>query len=485
MGLSTPRSGILWIFCLLYGCAVGPDYVKPGSTTPEHWIAAKETKTELKPIHESDLETWWRTLEDPVLDELEQKGKAGNLDLKVALTRIDQARAEKLANRASLFPQVGATAAGTYLDNVFPRQTSTGTQNQWGFLLTGLDAVWEIDLFGRLRRKLEASSALNESAAENYREAWVLLSSEIAKEYVTYRNLQSLLRITRGNIKSQTHTLELTERLFEEGVGTRFDTTREKSLLKATESEIPRLEGLLSESQHKIELLLATQPGSLQALLGKERPVPVPKDRRILVKPADTLRLRPDIREAERNLAAATATQGAAFAELFPKISVAAFMGVQNSDLENLFRSTAFSWASGSAIMQPIFNFGRIRAGIDLADSRQQEAYFQYEKAVLEALKETETSLRLLLKEEERRQHLEVSVQNLRESRRLAELRYREGVSNFLDVLDSERAIYSEEIKLEQCRAQTTIYLIAVFKAMGGAGNLPVTQPDEPIRPWG
>lgn len=464
---------------------MGPDYVKPGSTTPEHWIAAKETKTELKPIHESDLETWWRTLEDPVLDELEQKGKAGNLDLKVALTRIDQARAEKLANRASLFPQVGATAAGTYLDNVFPRQTSTGTQNQWGFLLTGLDAVWEIDLFGRLRRKLEASSALNESAAENYREAWVLLSSEIAKEYVTYRNLQSLLRITRGNIKSQTHTLELTERLFEEGVGTRFDTTREKSLLKATESEIPRLEGLLSESQHKIELLLATQPGSLQALLGKERPVPAPKDRRILVKPADTLRLRPDIREAERNLAAATATQGAAFAELFPKISVAAFMGVQNSDLENLFRSTAFSWASGSAIMQPIFNFGRIRAGIDLADSRQQEAYFQYEKAVLEALKETETSLSLLLKEEERRQHLEVSVQNLRESRRLAELRYREGVSNFLDVLDSERAIYSEEIKLEQCRAQTTIYLIAVFKAMGGAGNLPVTQPDEPIRPWG
>lgn len=485
MGLSAPRSGIFWIFCLIYGCAVGPDYVKPGSTTPERWIAAKETKTELKPIHESDLETWWRTLEDPVLDELEQKGKAGNLDLKVALTRIDQARAEKLANRASLFPQVGATAAGTYLDNVFPRQTSTGTQNQWGFLLTGLDAVWEIDLFGRLRRKLEASSALNESAAENYREAWVLLSSEIAKEYVTYRNLQSLLRITRGNIKSQTHTLELTERLFEEGVGTRFDTTREKSLLKATESEIPRLEGLLSESQHKIELLLATQPGSLQALLGRERPVPAPKDRRILVKPADTLRLRPDIREAERNLAAATATQGAAFAELFPKISVAAFMGVQNSDLENLFRSTAFSWASGSAIMQPIFNFGRIRAGIDLADSRQQEAYFQYEKAVLEALKETETSLRLLLKEEERRQHLEVSVQNLRESRRLAELRYREGVSNFLDVLDSERAIYSEEIKLEQCRAQTTIYLIAVFKAMGGAGNLPVTQPDEPIRPWG
>lgn len=485
MRLRTPNFAIFGTLCVISGCAVGPDYVKPDATPPKHWVAAQEAGVRLQPMHDSDLEMWWRTLDDPVLDELEQKGKAGNLDLKVALTRIDQARAEKLANRASLFPQVGATAAGTYLNNVFPRQTNTGTQNQWGFLLTGLDAFWEIDLFGRLRRKLEASSALNESAAENYREAWVLLSSEIAKEYVTYRNFQALLRITRSNIKAQSRTLDLTERLFAEGVGTRFDTTREKSLLKATEAEIPRLEGLLSESQHKIELLLAMRPGNLAAFLAKEGNVPVPRDRRILVKPADTLRLRPDIREAERNLAAATATQGAAFAELFPKISVAAFMGVQNSDLENLFRSTAFSWASGSAIMQPIFNFGRIRAGIDLADSRQKEAYFQYEKAVLEALKETETSLRLLLKEEERRQSLEVSVENLRESRRLAELRYSEGVSNFLDVLDSERAIYSEEIKLAQCRAQTTLYLIAVFKAMGGAGNLPVEQPEEPLRPWG
>ena len=485
MRLRIPKFVFFAPLCMLSACAVGPDYVKPNASLPEHWRVEKGAENRLQTIQESDLETWWQTLDDPVLDELEQRGKTDNLDLKVAMTRIDQARAEKLANRASLFPQVGATAAGTYLDNVFPRQTSSGTQNQWGFLLTGLDAFWEIDLFGRLRRKLEASSALNESAAENYREAWVLLSSEIAKEYVNYRNLQSLLRITQSNIKTQSHTLELTERLFAEGVGTRFDTTREKSLLKATEAEVPRLEGLLSESQHKIELLLATQPGSLQGLLLKEGPVPVPKDRRVLVKPADTLRLRPDIREAERNLAAATATQGAAFAELFPKISVAAFMGVQNSDLENLFRSTAFSWASGSAIMQPIFNFGRIRAGIDLADARQKEAYFQYEKAVLEALKETETSLRLLLKEEERRQHLEVSVENLREARRLAELRYREGVSNFLDVLDNERAIYIEEIKLAQSRAQTTIYLIAVFKAMGGAGNLPVNEPDEPLRPWG
>jgi outer membrane protein TolC len=197
------------------------------------------------------------------------------------------------------------------------------------------------------------------------------------------------------------------------------------------------------------------------------------------------LRLRPDIRSAERKLAAATATQGAAFAELFPKISVAAFMGVQNSDLENLFRSSAFSWASGSAIMQPIFNFGRIRAGIDLADARQQEAYYNYEQTVLEALKESETSLKLLVKEEERRQRLEVSVQNLKEAHRLGELRYREGISTFLDVLETERALYVEEMNLAQSRAQTTLYLISFFKAIGGAGSFKFEQPEDPLRPWG
>ena len=191
------------------------------------------------------------------------------------------------------------------------------------------------------------------------------------------------------------------------------------------------------------------------------------------------------MRAAERALAAATAAQGAALAELFPKISVAAFLGVQNSDLENLFRSTAFSWASGSAIMQPIFNFGRIRAGIDLADARQQEAYVQYEKSVLEALRETETALTQYLKEEQRRQALARSVTDLRESLRLANLRYREGISTFLDVLDAQRMLYLDELELARSRAQTTQYLIALYKALGGAGQLEVKPAEEPLRPWG
>lgn len=483
--MNATKPFLLGILVSVAGCAVGPDYQKPSIAVQDHWQGERSLNDPLKPIQEAQLETWWESFGDRTLDELERKGRSSNLDLKMALTRIDQAHAEKLANRAALFPQIGAAAAGGYASNFLPSQLSQSTPNNFGMLFTGMDALWEIDVFGRLRRRLEAAAATHEGAAENYRQAWVLLSAEIAKEYVTYRNIQALLRISRENLRAQRHTLELTERLLEEGVGTLFDVTRAKSLFKATESEIPKYEGLMAESQHKLELLIAARPGTLSAELAKEAPVPVPRNRDILVKPAATLRLRPDVRESERSLAAATANQGAAFAELFPKISVAAFMGVQNSDLENLFRSSAFSWASGSAIMQPVFNFGRIRAGIDLADARQREAYLEYEKTILEALKETETALRLLVKEEERRQHLEISVGHLREARRLAELRYREGISNFIDVLESERAIFAEEMNLAEARAQTTIYLISLFKSLGGAGNLPVAPPDDSIRPWG
>jgi outer membrane protein TolC len=237
--------------------------------------------------------------------------------------------------------------------------------------------------------------------------------------------------------------------------------------------------------QHHLEVLIGEKPGALQMQLAVSADLPSSAARQLLTTPAETLRYRPDVRMAERDLAAATATQGAAFAEFFPKISVAAFAGFQNSDLENLFRSTAFSYASGSAIMQPIFNFGRIRAGVDLADARQKEAYLQYEKTVLEALRETETVMTQFLQEEQRRQKLARSITDLKESWRLADLRYREGISTFLDVLDAERILYLEELNLAQSQSQTTLYLIALYKALGGAGQLEVKPVDEPLRPWG
>ena len=477
------RAAGLWLLGQLCACAVGPDYRAPEPVVPDRWHAARDPSNGLKPMTSRALQTWWTAFDDPALNRLMDRARQGNLDLRRAYTRIEQSRAERGAERSALCPKVSGVAVPAYLDNVIPGggQGSNG----FGFFLTGFDAVWEIDVFGRLRRKLEAATARAEGAAEDYRQAWVVLSAELARDYAEYRNLQQQLRITQANLAAQRRTLELTEQLDREGVGTRYDVARARAQTETTDAEIPRLERQQTAAQHRLELLIGAQPGTLARELSTPGAVPTTAARELLTTPAETLRLRPDIRQAERHLAASTATQGAALAELFPKISVAAFVGLQNSDLENLFRSSSFSWASGSAILQPIFNFGRIRAGIDLADARQKEAYLAYQRAVLDALRETETAMAEYLTEDMRRERLACAVGDLKEARRLAELRYREGVSDFLDVLEAERALYVQELQLAQARAQTAFFLIALYKALGGAGQLDVEPVDDPLRPWG
>ena len=473
------------LLAILPGCMVGPDYRQPDPVLPAKWKAARDPGNQLRPVSQSTLQNWWQTFNDLTLNGLMGRAQKSNLDLRMAFTRIEQARAERSASRAALFPTVGATAAGAGLDNLIPGSRQAAGSGPMGFFLTGFDAIWEIDIVGRLHRKLQASTAMTQGATEDYRQAWVLLSAELARTYTEYRNLQNQLQITRANLASQTRTLTLTEQLYHEGVGTRYEVARARAQTETTDARLPAQEGRLTALQHQLEILIGARPGELERQLNTPAAVPAASPRELLTTPAETLRYRPDIRSAERDLAAATATQGAAFAELFPKISIAAFAGFQNSDLENLFRSTAFSWASGSAIMQPIFNFGRIRAGIDLADARQREASLNYEKTVLEALRETETAMTLFLKEEQRREKLASSIGDLKESLRLADLRYREGVATFLDVLDAERALYQQELELAQSQAQTTINLVALYKALGGAGQLEVKPVDDPIRPWG
>lgn len=472
-----------WLLASLAGCTVGPDYRAPEALAHDRWKAAETAAGKLKPISEEALKTWWKTFKDPKLDRLMAKALAGNLDLQIAFGRIEQARAERRANRADLFPRVAGNAAAAHVDNLLP----FGEQGSrpFNYFLTGFDAVWEIDLFGRLRRKLEAAAAQTDAAIEDYRQSWVVLSSELARTYVDYRSLQHQLRITEAQLASQRHSVALTEQLYREGLGTRYDAARARSLVEATAARIPSLEGQLASAQNRIEILTGTRPGTLQYQLAEQGAVPLPDPRELLTRPSDTLRYRPDVRRAERNLAAATATQGAAFAELFPKISVAAFVGLQNSDLENLFRSSSFAWASGSSITQPIFNFGRIRAGIDLADARQQEAYLNYQKVMLDALRETETAMTQWLKEAQRRDDLGRSVVQLKDALEQAELRYREGLSTYLEVLDAQRAVLAEELALAQSQAQATTDLIALYKALGGAGRLEVPTVDERLRPWG
>lgn len=326
---------------------------------------------------------------------------ARNLDVKIALARIEQARAERSSTRAELFPSVDVTGGVQRQDNPMP---GLRPGIRYNLFEIGFDALWEIDLFGRQQRRLEAASAELEAAGDQYAQSLVTLSSELARSYIDYRNAQALLAITRSNLDSMRQTLAQTERLLQEGIGTRHDVVRAKAQAETTEAQIPTLEAGKTAALRQLEALAGQQPGALAAELDAPGPFPEAPGQAMLASPADTIRHRPDLRAAERQLAAATAMQGAAIAELFPKISLSAFLGLRNTDIESLFKSAAFSHGNAANLVQPLLNFGRIKAGIKLAEAKQREAYFAYEKGVLEALKETETALTRYLKEEIRRQ---------------------------------------------------------------------------------
>ncbi|TRW90317.1 efflux transporter outer membrane subunit [Candidatus Methylobacter oryzae] len=462
------KIGYLWLLCALAGCTMGPDYRPSTPIVPERWQAEQGNGLDLKPISPEKLKSWWRSFGDARLNRLMDLALAGNLDLKIALARVDQARADRRSIRAELFPQVGVKAGAQRNLNLSPIYSRGLSFNIFEL---GFDALWEVDLFGRQQRRLEAASADLDAAHEEQAQALVTLTAELARAYVEYRNVQNQLRITGSNLQTQQHTLKLTERLFNEGVGSRHDVVRARALVEDTEAQIPALEAQMIAALRQLEMLVGKQPGALAADLEETGAVPVAPGRELLASPAMTIRHRPDLAIAERRLAAATAMHGAAVAELFPKISLSAFLGLRNTDIESLFKSAAFSYSTTSNLMQPLLNFGRIRAGIDLAEAKQNEAYLAYEKAVLEALRDTETALTRYLKEEVRRQILGKSVEDQRESVRLSELRYREGVISFLDVLDAQRAQYAAEIELARSEAEASTNLIAFYKTLGGGAD--------------
>jgi len=466
----TLKAGYLWLLLSLAGCALGPDYRKPKPVVPDRWQAERDAGSELKPITPAALKAWWKQFGDIRLDRLMELALAGNMELKMALTRIDQARADRRSTRAELFPQVGVKADAQRNLNLSPIYSRGLTFNLFEL---GFDALWEVDVFGRQQRKLEAAGADLEAAEEAHAQALVTLTAELVRGYVEYRSLQNQLHITRANLKAQQHTQQLTEKLFNEGAGTRHDIVRARAQAENTEAEIPALEGQMIAALRQLEMLAGKHPGALAADLAEPGAVPTAPRQALLASPAATIRHRPDLVIAERRLAAATAIHGAAIAELFPKISLSAFLGFRNTDIESLFKTAAFSYSTGANLLQPLLNFGRIRAGIDLAEARQQEAYLAYEKAVFEALGETETALTRYLKEEVRRQTLGRAAADQRESVRLSRLRYQEGVISFLDVLDAQRALYAAEIELARSQAKASTNLIAFYKALGGGASVP------------
>jgi len=295
------------------GCVVGPDYKKPVLTAPDHWLAENPTINASPGGADAEsLKNWWQSFGDAQLNALIERSLAENLDVKIALTRINQARVARSGAYSALFPSVNLGTGAQRVQNPFP---GLAPGIHYNLFELGFDAIWEVDLFGGLQRRLEAAGAELESETELYQQSLVTLSAELARSYIDYRSLQNQLRITQSNLLSQKQTQSLMEKLNFEGVGTRHDVIRARALRETTEAQIPALEAKLFAALRQLDVLVGGQPGTVTIQLENAETTPSAPGLEIMTSPADTLRHRPDIRAAERRLAAATAMQGAAVAE--------------------------------------------------------------------------------------------------------------------------------------------------------------------------
>ena len=453
------------LLLLLAGCAtVGPDYVPPEVSASAKWTAELEGGLNAEQIDPQTLAHWWPTLNDPILSNLIERAVAGNLDLKEAQARVREARARRGISQADRFPTIEATGSASRKRS----SEETGSGETRELYAAGFDASWELDLFGGIRRSVEAAEAELQASEEDLRDVLVTLLAEVALNYIEVRSFKTRLSIAEANLDAQEETHNLTQWRFQAGLTTQLDVEQAKSNLEQTRSHIPTLETGLEQAGNRLAVLLGEQPGFLKEALAEPKTIPVGALEVAVGVPADVLRRRPDVRKAERQLAAQTAQVGVATADLYPKFSLIGSIGLEALSLANLFSSAARTSAIGSNIGWTIFDTGRIRQNIKVQTALQEQALFQYEAAVLAALEEVENTLVAYADQQVRRRSLVEASQAARRAAALAQTQYSSGLIDFQVVLDAQRSLLSLQDQLASSDAEVTSNLITLYKALGG-----------------
>lgn len=465
--------GLAWGIAAITGCKVGPDYQPPMVNAPEHFAnagSAEFAKTSRAHDASGPEERWWAGLQDEKLNELVDRASKGNLDLKLAQSRIVEAMLERGVIAADALPSVDVS--GTYTrtrrSEEVNRFAGSQIQNDWR---AGFDASWEIDLWGRVARGIEASEAEIDSAVESRRDAMVTLLSEVARNYVELRGFQQRAEIASRNIKLQQETLELTDARFNAGLTSEVDVAQARSLLSTTQSTIPTLDAGVRRAIHRLSVLLGQQPTALAAELETPSRIPVPPESIAVGLPSELLRRRPDVRRAERELAAATARVGVSTADLFPRFSLTGAFGFQSKTVQKIDEPGARFWSFGPAVRWPIFQGGRVRYNIAVQNARVDQALTVFEQACLTSFEDVENALTDYTREQSRMASLSQAVAANRRAFDLATQLYSNGLSDFLRVLDSQRALFASEDALIDSERGVTSNLIALYKALGGGWN--------------
>lgn len=454
----------------LAGCAVGPDYEPPRPTLPSAWTAlGSQDAAQHSRVHalREDLGEWWRRFDDPLLASLVERALAQNLDLRQAAARVRQARGMRGVALGGLLPggELGASHQYTRWSEAgqFP---SDG--DGFDLLQATFDALWEVDVFGGQRRRLEAAGAELEASVEALRGVRVTLQAEVAREYVELRGVQARLAIARQNLAAQRGTAALTRDRLEAGLATELDVARAEAQVATTRAALPSLLAHERQAIHRLAVLLGRQPGALAAELARPGPIPTAPRAIGVGVPADLLLRRPDLRRAERELAAATARIGVATAELYPRFFLLGSLGTVSVGLSDLFSAGSEAWSLGPQLRWSILDGGRILANIDFEEARAEEAALRFERALLEALREVEDALVAHAREQQRRAHLARAADAQHRAVELARERYGQGLVDFLAVLEAERSLYAVQEALARSDTQVATGAVALFKALGG-----------------
>lgn len=444
------------------GCTVGPDFKPPATTMPTAWVpptTAPSTQQSVTVAQPPDIAQWWREFNDPILDSLIQRAVDANLDLRLAELRVRQARAARRVTSSNWYPFFDTS--GSY------RRAGTGDVSSSLYQL-GLDASWEIDVFGGTRRSVEAADAQIQISLEDRRDVLVTLTSEVALAYIDLRGFQREIAIARENLDAQRHSLEITRTRNVAGFVGPLDTANADASVASTESAIPSLEQSVRQSMYTLAVLLGEQPSALIDELAPAHAIPAGPKQIPVGLPSDLLRRRPDIRRAEADLHSATAQVGVAVSDLYPRFSLIGSAGVRSSRFSQLMNWNNGFWSIGPSVSWPIWEGGRIQANIEVQKLGADQSLVNWQRTVLFALQDVENTLIAYEKEQQRRELLTVAVAANRRAFQIATNLYTNGETNFIDVLNAQRSLLATEDAL--VRSDTTIAtnLIALYKALGG-----------------
>ena len=459
------------------GCAVGPNWHRPHPPMPDAWSSAT-TQPSTQPsaliADPADVRLWWTRFSDPTLNSLIDRSIESNLDLRSATERLREVRAQRGVVGAGFFPELDGSGSyrrsgseGASSDRVVNGVTrSSGGSSD--LYQAGLDASWEVDIFGAVRRSYEAANADIRTAVEDRRDVLVTLTSEVALNYLALRGYQRQIEIALQNLDAQRRSAELTRTLFNGGFVSGLDLANAEALVASTEAQIPQLQTSTRQTIHALSVLLGRDPSALVAELEVAGPLPAVPPNVPVGLPSDLLRRRADIRRAEAALHAAIARVGVATADLFPRFSLNGSVSLSGDQPKALTSWNNSFWSFGPSVSVPLFDAGRRFAALHVQDAVAQQAYTSYKNTILLALRDVENALVAYENEQKHRVALSNAVTANRRAVDLATQLYQQGQTDFLNVLTAERSLYSTEDALVQSDRTIATNLVALYKALGG-----------------